>query len=152
MLDEAVLTVASTDEYRRSLADLLRNGELRRRAGMAAGTAVRETHGQAQWKARLAALYEWALATPPLLKRSEPSGFPPENLDAYAAALLGIEAATPLLWSLLLITENLDRRDRLQLLARTTVLRARHRLRTQSPGPGGVDGPWLLPRWTSETS
>ena len=145
-LDDVVFAATTTEDYRATLTHLLEHPDLRRARGLATGKATRDRHGPDGWPAHLAALYAAAAAAEPVLGRGS-DGEPSAELIDYACVLLATEARSPLLWSVLTTADQLDRRDRLEVAARSTATRVVDRLRHAAGHPRKTSTALLLP-WT----
>jgi Glycosyl transferases group 1 len=142
-LDDVVVGAADTASYRQRLGELVDDDALRSRAGARTGRAARR-HGSAMWLSGLQGIYDSALAAAPVRARSA-SEHDPDDLRAYAEALLGIESQAPLLWTIGFSRHGFDTTDRLSALARTTFVRAAQKIRGTGPGPGATAGSLLIP-------
>lgn len=142
-LDGVALEAPDAGSYHAQLARLATDPDLRERAGRDAGELFQRHHGDAAWAASLERIYAGAAATPPLDRRL-PSADPGE-LRAYAEALLGIEARTPLLWAIGFSREGFDRADRLSASLRSLAVRAAQKLSGVGPGTGPSAASYLIP-------
>ena len=88
-------------------------------------------------------VYAHARTARPVVEREAPPLEDRERTREYAAALLGIESATPLLWSTMTATAEMDARDRRATSARIALYRAWRRLRGRGD-PIGPDGARVL--------
>ena len=146
VLDGVVVTAPTAEAYREQLCRLAADAELRAELGERTGDAVRSIHGEAAWIEAMERVYAHAHTARPVVERHSPPLEDRERTREYAAALLGIESATPLLWSTLTATAEMDRRDRRAVSVRAALYRAWRRLRGGGD-PIGPDGAKVfLPR------
>src|SRR5262249_27028092 len=89
-------------------------------------------------------IYERARVTAPERSR-EPASADPEELAAYAEALLGIEARTPLLWTIGYYRDGFDAGDRRSSLVRTIAVRAAQKLSGSGAAAGPRASSYLIP-------
>jgi Glycosyl transferases group 1 len=145
VLDEVVLRAPDPETYREQLHRLVSDSTFREVAGAATGAAVRSRHGAAAWRVQLERVYERALSARPVTWRSTSGGDAGAESE-YAEVLLGIEARTPLLWTIELARTGFDVTDRVSSRARTWMVRAVQRARGQGAGAGAVWAAILIPR------
>lgn len=142
-LDDVVEGAADTGSYRQRLAELIEDDALRARVGARTGHAARR-HDLTTWLSGMERIYDSAFSATPVRSRPEPE-HDPDDLRAYAEALLGIESQAPLLWTIGISRHGFDPMDRLSALVRTTLVRAGQKIRGTGPGPGATAGSVLIP-------
>ena len=144
-LDDLVVPAADTAAYCAELRRLVAEPARRAALGAATGAAVRARHGADAWRAHLDVLYAQAERNEPVLTRAAPDCAGGEHLD-YGELLLGIEARSPLLTTIMFSSEGFDKVDRLSSLIRTTAVRSVQRLRGRDAGAGAAMGGLLIPQ------
>jgi glycosyltransferase involved in cell wall biosynthesis len=143
-IDDLVVGAGDPEAFRATLGSLARDPALRARLGRQVADRVAREHGAEAWLANVEATYEQAIAATPVRAR-DVAAADRGALEAYAEALLGIEARSPLLWTILVAREGFDIADKLSSWGRTSAVRAGQRARRTGALPGPAASTLLLP-------